>query len=189
MRKSAFTGIVIAMAGLLSGGCLMIPYGYSCEKESVVAKRENAAGKVEAQILHRKMHLEILILGLNPDGGLCNTSYFLYSRFAHVTDGKRSGIWSFGHFPMLVYDQWPNITSIPRTDCWAYATEKILSVDDVKLRLRIWSEGKGLVYDRTFKRVDRNTPWAMSDEPEWIRVNDRAGNVLINVLTGKERTL
>ncbi len=83
------------MAGHLVGGCLLIPYGYTCESERVVAERKDDTGKVREQIVHRKMHLDIAVIGPNPEGGLSNSTYFLYSRFAHVADGKRSGIWAY----------------------------------------------------------------------------------------------
>ena len=173
------------MAGHLAGGCLLIPYGYTCESERVVAERKDDTGKVREQIVHRKMHLDIAVIGPNPEGGLSNSTYFLYSRFAHVADGKRSGIWAFGHFPMLNYDQWPYVASLPGTDRWIYVTSDILSADDIKIRMRIWSKKDGLVCDRTFGKVDRAVPWEPTDDPNWIRVNDRSGAVVVNVTTGK----
>lgn len=183
--KILFLALVVCFAG----GCLMIPYGSTCESERIVANRLDEAGNVREQIVHRKMHLDIAVLGLNPEGGLCGTSYFLYSRFVHVADGKRSGIWAFGHFPMLNYDQWPNIESLAGTDRWVYVTTKVLSADDLKMRLRIWSKKDGLVYDRNFGKVDRSVPWEQTDDTNWIRVNDRSGKVLINVMTGEEQRL
>ena len=35
---------------------------------------------------------------------------------------------------------------------------KDLSADDMEMRLRIWSDQNGLIYDESFDRVDRDVP-------------------------------
>jgi len=82
----------------------LIPCGWECEGEKIVAGRKDESGQTE-KIIHKKMHLNLFVLGLNPEGGLFGTTYFLYSRFDCRTSDASSEIWSFGHFPMLQYDQ------------------------------------------------------------------------------------
>ena len=166
-------------------GCILIPCGWECESEKVVADRKDESGQTE-KIIHKKMHLNLFVLGLNPEGGLFGTTHFLYSRFDCRTSDDSSEIWPFGHFPMLQYDQWPYVKNIPGTDRWAYSNNEILSAEDVKLRLRIWAKKDGLVYDCEFDAVDRYKSWEVTDRVEWIQVNDRKGKVLVNVITGDE---
>ena len=125
-----------AMVALFVGGCILIPCGYECESERIVAKREGESGQTQ-EIVHKKMHLNLFVLGLNPEGGLFGTTYFLYSRFDYRANGNSSEIWAFGHFPLLNYDQWPAVYDLPGTDRWAYITSKVLSADDMEMRLRI----------------------------------------------------
>ncbi len=162
-----------AMLALFVGGCILIPCGYECESERIVAKREGESGQTQ-EIVHKKMHLNLFVLGLNPEGGLFGTTYFLYSRFDYRANGNSSEIWAFGHFPLLNYDR------------WAYITSKVLSADDMEMRLRIWSDQDGLIYDESFDRVDRNVLWEKTDNPHIIQVNDRSGKVYINVIAGEE---
>ena len=185
MKKMMKAVGFVAMVVLFVGGCILIPCGWECESERVVAKRQGESGQTE-EIVHKKMHLNLLVLGLNPEGGLCGETYELYSRFDYRANGDSSEIWSFGHFPMLNYDQWPYVFDLPGTDRWAYITSKILSADDMKMRLRIWSNQDGLIYDESFDRVDRNVLWEKTDNPHIIQVNDRSGKVYINVITGEE---
>jgi hypothetical protein len=56
----------------------------------------------------------------------------------------------------------------------------------MEMRLRIWSDQDGLIYDESFDRVDRNVLWEKTDNPHIIQVNDRSGKVYINVITGEE---
>ena len=185
MRKLMMVLGCAAMVALFVGGCILIPCGYECESERIVAKREGESGQTQ-EIVHKKMHLNLFVLGLNPEGGLFGTTYFLYSRFDYRANGNSSEIWAFGHFPLLNYDQWPAVYDLPGTDRWAYITRKILSADDMEMRLRIWSDQDGLIYDESFDRVDRNVLWEKTDNPHIIQVNDRSGKVYINVITGEE---
>ena len=63
---------------------------------------------------------------------------------------------------------------------------KDLSADDMEMRLRIWSDQNGLIYEESFDRVDRDVPWEKTDNPHIKQVNDRSGKVYINVITGEE---
>lgn len=189
-RHAAMKKMMIAigcatMVAVFVGGCILIPVGWECESENVVSERKGESGQKE-KIVHKKMHLNLLVLGPNPDGGLFGTTYFLYSRFDHRTTDDSSEIWSFGHFPMLQYDQWPDIKDIPGSDRWAYSKDEFLTNEDAKLRLRLWSKKDGLVYDREFDSVDRLKPWEPAARVGWIQVNDRKGKVLVNVVTGDE---
>ena len=136
MRKLMKALCCAAMVALFVGGCILIPCGYECESERIVAKREGESGQTQ-EIVHKKMHLNLFVLGLNPEGGLFGTTYFLYSRFDYRANGNSSEIWAFGHFPLLNYDQWPAVYDLPGTDRWAYITSKVLSADDMEMRLRI----------------------------------------------------
>ena len=172
MKKMMLALCCAAMVALFVGGCILIPCGYECESERIVAKREGESGQTQ-EIVHKKMHLNLFVLGLNPEGGLFGTTYFLYSRFDYRANGNSSEIWAFGHFPLLNYDQWPAVCDLPGTDRWAYITSKVLSADDME-------------YDESFDRVDRNVLWEKTDNPHIIQVNDRSGKVYINVIAGEE---
>lgn len=56
----------------------------------------------------------------------------------------------------------------------------------MEVRLRIWSDQDGLIYDESFDRVDRYVLWEKTDNPHIIQVNDRSSKVYVNVITGEE---
>ncbi len=184
-RMKTLRRLILVSHLAFASGCILIPCGWECESEKVVAERKTESGQTE-KIVHKKMHLNLFVLGLNPEGGLFGTTYFLYSRFDYRAHGDSSEIWSFEHFPMLEYDQWPAVYDLPGTDRWLYETRNWLSADDMEMRLRIWSNNDGLVYDRCFDRVDCNRPWEKTDTPHWIQVNDRVGKIRVNVINGDD---
>ena len=69
MKKMMMTALFAAMVALFVGGCILIPCGYECESERIVAKREGESGQTQ-EIVHKKMHLNLFVLGLNPEGYL-----------------------------------------------------------------------------------------------------------------------
>ena len=89
MKKLMMALCCVAMVALFVGGCILIPCGYECESERIVAKREGESGQTQ-EIVHKKMHLNLFVLGLNPEGGLFGTTYFLYSRFDYRANGNSS---------------------------------------------------------------------------------------------------
>ena len=51
-----------AMLALFVGGCILIPCGYECESERIVAKREGESGQTQ-EIVHKKDAFESVCAG------------------------------------------------------------------------------------------------------------------------------
>ena len=50
-----------AVVSCFVGGCILIPCGWECESEKVVADRKDESGQTE-KIIHKKMHLNLFVL-------------------------------------------------------------------------------------------------------------------------------
>lgn len=188
--------ILLMMTGIMSllSSCVLIPVGWETIRTDVIGARADSSGIVCEQIVHYDKHLNFIAIGLTPEG-LLVPSHFGYSRYAAITEHEKYSIWSMEHFPCLAWTSIMRATPIPNSDRWITVEHKDCTMDEIDIKLIIFSINKGKILSRRFKHVRRNPPIDAKTviagyiegnaDLSWLRIHETGKITRVNTCTGK----
>ncbi|MBR6075785.1 MAG: hypothetical protein IKP87_10820 [Victivallales bacterium] len=181
----------------LFSGCVIIPAKPTWSgHEDVVGVRSDSDGTVREQIIHRKMRLNYAAIGITPHG-LAYGGYWIYSRYQLVTEQSRKYIWTLAHFPFLSIEPVGICLPVPDTDRWIAVEDTILGMNEIKLKLIIFTSKGRRLAKLNFPNVQRCPPKGAisllgfvymegNSDLSWLRIHNTDGTcTLVNTLTGK----
>ncbi|MBR6056703.1 MAG: hypothetical protein IKP58_00890 [Victivallales bacterium] len=195
--KATFYSCGLLFLLFLLNGCVIIPTGVTWSgKENVIGVRSDSDGTPCEQIVHRKMRLEFVAIGLTPKG-LAAASHWDYSRYQFVTKESRRSIWTLAHFPYLSYEPVDICLPIPNSDRWVAVNNTILDVNEISLKLIIFKSKGGRIAKLNLPHVRRFPPKRAisllgyvymegNSDLSWLRIHNMDGTcTLVNTLTGE----